>query len=515
MFLQGKSQRLVPTSAGSRLLNNIVLNFGAQFFLLGLTFFTAPYIVNHLGAELFGVVVLVQTVAGFAGIASFGIGRALTKYISELYWMGDLKQINELFQTGWAVCILCGVAGIVLLIAPRDIIVGVFFRGLSESSGLTSFAIYVAAVGLFSSMLMEAIGAIPGAVQQFGVRNAIYVLMGVIASLGSVAVLAWGCSVRSVLIVNLVSNVIGVAAFVIVSRRLIPGLNLSPRLDQRAFAKLFAFSFPLLLSAISALIASRFDRLILAYYLPLAALAYYTLPYSLCEKLSLGVANVTSVVFPFASELHARGQPEKVQELYLRSTKILVLLTLPFTVILAAIPTPILGLWLGTEYAEQGAVSLSLLSAATFANAVSAVPTVTALGVGRAWIPANFALITSAINLGATLLLVPLYGIKGAALGLLLSQAGIVPLFVYSVNQTIGLSSWRFISEALLRPLLCAGVQFLVLYQFRFSMHNLLDLAVCCLLSISVFGACALFVALTQRERIATYRFVSARMPRF
>src|SRR5438874_2470640 len=101
------------------------------------------------------------------------------------------------------------------------------------------------------------------------------------------------------------------------------------------------------------------------------------------------------------------GSHERVHELYLRSTKILTLVTLPFAVILMAIPGPILRYWLGPEYALHGAVALSLLGGMTFLNAAGGVATVTCLGVGRAWVPAAFAFASSVINVVSNLVLIP------------------------------------------------------------------------------------------------------------
>src|SRR5262249_9350475 len=192
--------------------------------------------------------------------------------------------------------------------------------------------------------------------------------------------------------------------------------NFSLGLNRDALKKLLSFATPLIVSAVAALIISRIDRFILAYYLPLAAITFYSLPYTLSEKLSIAVANVTSVVFPFASELHARDDFDKVRELYLRSTKTLTLMTLPITVILVTIPGPILKYWLGTEYAIQGSTCLALVALAGFLNAVGAVPTVTSLGIGRPWMPSFFAVTTSALALTLNFLLIPHFGITGAAL---------------------------------------------------------------------------------------------------
>jgi O-antigen/teichoic acid export membrane protein len=485
------------------------VNFATQVILLVLNFATAPYIVHHLGPELFGVVALVQTIAGFSGVFNLGIGSALTKYVSQLYWKGDIAQINDLFQTAWATCIIAGFAGMALLVGPVETIGKMFFRGSPEVSGeVIVFAIYVAALGLFFSILRDTIAAIPLAIQQFRIRNAIQFLIGVISSVGSVILLALGYSVRSVLLVNLLSNLVGVVAFVIASKSLIAGLKIWPRINGGALKKLLQFSLPILLSTISAIIVGRLDRFILAYYLPLAAITFYTLPYSLSEKLSLGVANVTSVVFPFTSELHAMDAHGKVRELYLRSTKILSLMTLPITVVLFTLSAEILRFWLGDEYATQGSVSLELLSMAAFLNAIGAVPTVTALGVGRVWLCSAFAFAASVVDLLFSFLLIPNYGINGAALALLISIAVVQPFFVYSVNRTLGLTSVRFIVEALLRPLACAAVQFAVLLELRSSVNGLISLLTVSFLSLGLFGLIALFVAMTHEERLALFGVV-------
>jgi O-antigen/teichoic acid export membrane protein len=489
-----------------RFLTSTIHNFAGQGFLLVLTFATAPYIVHHLGAELFGIVALVQTVAGFAGIVNLGIGRALTKYVSELYWKKDVQAINRLFQTAWATCVMSGVVGFVLLVGPRDTIGRLFFRGGSEVDNVIGFAIYIAAFGLFSSMLLEAISALPGGLQRFDILNKVNIVSGTARSLGSVAVLAMGYSVRSVLIINLSANVLAIVAFALVSKKLIRGLSLLPIFHLDAFRRLFVFSLPLFVSALSSLIIVRVDRFILAYFLPLSAVTFYTLPYTISEKAAVGVANITSVVYPFTSELHSMGSHDRVHELYLRSTKILTLITLPLCVILMAIPGPILLYWLGPEYAAQGAIALSLLGAATFLNAASGVATVTSLGVGRAWMPSFFAIAASVVNVIANFVLIPRYGINGAALGALLPQALVLPIFVYVVTHQLKFSSRELFSHAFLRPMICGFLQFLVLLVFRRYVDSVITLVMLGLASLAIYGLAALYGAITREERNFIFR---------
>ncbi len=502
-------------SVSRRFFSNTLTNYIGQAFILVLTFATAPYTVHRLGPEMFGILALVQVTAGFAGLLNLGIGRALTKYVSELFWKGDIQEINRLFQTAWATCMLAGLVALLILIGPKNTIGRLFFRGGPEVNGaLVTFAIYVAAFGLFTSMLLEAISALPAALQRFDVVNFVNVLAGTLRSLGPVIVLSLGYSIRAVLLVVLGANLVALVTFAAVSRKLIPGLNLLPKFSWPAFQKLFSFSLPLLLSALFALIVARVDRFILAYYMPLAAVAFYTLPFSISEKAMVGVANITSVVFPFTSELHSMGAHDKVHELYLRSTKILMLVTLPITVILVTVPGPILRYWLGPEYAVQGAVALTFLGLSTFANAASAVATVSSLGVGQAWRPAAFAFASSVISLAGNFLLIPRYGINGAAIAALLPQALVVPGFVYLVTRTLKFSLWQLVSQAFLRPACCAVAQAAILLSLRRHVNSLFTLILLCLLSACVYGILSLFAVITAEERKALFGLRLSRSPR-
>ena len=147
-----------------------------------------------------------------------------------------------------------------------------------------------------------------------------------------------------------------------------------------------------------------------------------------------------------------------------------------------------------------------MLGLATFMNAASAIATVSSLGVGQAWLPAASAFVTSAISLAANLVLIPQYGINGAAMAALIPQAVVVPVFVYVITKMLKFSLWELISHGFLRPLLCAAAQGGILLLFRSSVNSLFTLALVCLLSLCVFGVLSFFGAITKGERKALFR---------
>jgi len=141
-------------------------------------------------------------------------------------------------------------------------------------------------------------------------------------------------------------------------------------------------------------------------------------------------------------------------------------------------------------------------------SAISGVATVTSLGVGQAWVPAAFAFASSGLTLLSNLVLVPAYGINGAAFAALVPQMLAVPLFVFTITHMLKFSPRELFSHGFLRPLICASVQFAFLFYFRRDANNLGTLGILCIVSLCIYGTLSLFWATTQQERSALLRLL-------
>src|SRR5207247_2473529 len=110
---------------------------------------------------------------------------------------------------------------------------------------------------------------------------------------------------------------------------------------------------------------------------------YYSLPYSLGQKLWIFVGNITSVIFPTASALAGRNSSERLQELYVRSTK--------FVAAVAAFPALALWLfryqllyfWISPDFATNSALCLGVLSWGFLVNGLAHVPATICPAIGR------------------------------------------------------------------------------------------------------------------------------------
>jgi len=490
---------------GQKLIANTLFNFLGQSYTLLVGFAVVPYVVRRLGAGLYGVLALVAALGGFAGVLNLGMGRAVAKYVSELYWQRDLDRIQAVFRTALAVCLLGGFAGCLFFVTARGPISAALFHGDGAAESVADFALWITGSGMLFAIVSEPLSALPLALQRFDIYNRMNVLVATFRGLGTVLVLAVGLSIKAVLVVNLFASLLQLFGYAYYARKLVPGLVLRPRFFSREFRQLLRFSAFVLVAGISVLVVHRLDRVLVGYFLPITAVAFYVIPYSLAEQTPLGVGNITSVIFPAASELLTMGETGKLRELYLRATRMVLLAGLPVTVILFIFPRQILYYWAGAEFASQGARTLQLLAGGFLFNIMAHVPFVVAQGIGRPWISAKYSVINGAVNLVLFLLLIPRYGVVGAGAGFFLSEILVMPLFIWEVNRTLGLSWRQVVSKAYARPLACGLGAMGLAWALRAQADSLLKLILFCGVALCGYALLALFGGIDHRERTGVY----------
>lgn len=496
-----ETERVRSGNLSEKLIANTLLNIGGQAYVVVMGLAVVPYVVHRLGASLYGLIAVVVALGGFAGLLNLGIGTAISKYASELYWQGQFDRINSLFRTAFTISLIAGIGACSLLIVFRGAVSAALVHGDPTASGYVGFAVVITAVGVLASLTLDPLSSLPVAFQRFDITNRMSVLLSTVRNVGAVAVLALGFFFKAVLVVYLLASAVALLGYVHYAGKLIPGFSLRPALNWSDLKRLIGFSAPVLVAGVSAAVVHRLDRVLVAYFLPIAAVAFYVIPYSLAERTWMGVGNITSVIFPSISELSSMQAQEQVRELYIRATKMVLLAGMPVTIILLGLPTQILQYWVGAGYAARGALTLQLLAGGFFFNILAHVPYVVAQGINRPWISAKYSLINGTANLILFLVLIPRNGIVGAGVGFLVSEAMVMPLFIWEMNRLLNISWGSMIVRGYVRPLACGLGAFGALSFFRSFVDSLPRLIIAVGLTLTVLLAMALGIAIDRRER--------------
>jgi O-antigen/teichoic acid export membrane protein len=189
--------------------------------------------------------------------------------------------------------------------------------------------------------------------------------------------------------------------------------------------------------------------------------------YDIASDIALRVRAVPGLllgpILPAAAELEARGEREKLIELYYRAHKYLAFIGVPLVFYVAAVSSRFVELWIGPNM-KIVAAPLSVLLLAGFFNQITGPGYLIFLGQGILKPGVYSALGGIGLNIPLSFILIYFYGFKGAVVGTSVSLAAAGALFVYLFHRETGYSFVKLVREAYLQPVAYSVVLLTLLF---------------------------------------------------
>ncbi|MFB6352397.1 MAG: flippase [Bradymonadaceae bacterium] len=419
----------------------VVLARGASI-VLG---FLATFVLGRLyGPEDLGRYSLARTVVFVASIATvLGFHQGLAKYVprfrddDEPHKLGVLTRTAATATTGFALAAAFGMWVGSDLLAVR----------LFDDPGMARVLWWAAAIvvpftavrafsGLYRGLKVYGLYAV---VKQAGLR------LVLVAGLLAAWALGWGTAVGA-LGVYFVAAAVVVVWCVGYARRF--DLDFSPiavaetdegRDLQR---EVLAFSSTMIFVAAMNFLMRKVDILMAGVFLEASRVGIYRIAATVSLFAAFFVKASNAVFSAVISELFDAGRRELLQRTYSSITKWIVVLTLPVVISFWMFPSPIVGFF-GAAYTD-GALALQVLSAGTFCSAaVGATGYILVMGEYERLQLVNNTVV-AALNVGLNWLLIPRYGIAGAAMATAVSFAAIAVLRVVEIRLLLDLFPYDF-----------------------------------------------------------------------
>ncbi len=197
--------------------------------------------------------------------------------------------------------------------------------------------------------------------------------------------------------------------------------------------ELVTFAWPLLVVSVIGVLNSYLDVLMLGWLVDSVRVGIYEVAISLASILYMFRAGGQYMFLPAVSELYAAESMERIEELYTTMTRWVVTLALPVVAGFLMFPADILQLLLGTDYLP-GTIPLAVLSIGVFIAVVDGPSDMMLLATGRTKQLMAAVLAFAAVDAALNLVLIPSYGMVGAAVAMTagFTVAGLLSfLFVY------------------------------------------------------------------------------------
>lgn len=206
--------------------------------------------------------------------------------------------------------------------------------------------------------------------------------------------------------------------------------------------KFLLYSFPLVLANLLGVMMGKIDIIMLGMLSTKENVGIYQIIVQITSVVSLLLIIFTTVFAPKISQLYHENDIESIKRLYVKASRILSSSGLIFTIVLIILSGFILGIF--GEEIVAGKEALIYLAIGQFVNiAVGSVWTMMAMtGKPKLQLYAN--LLAFIINITLNLLLIPTFGIEGAAFASMITQIITNSLGYIAVSKRFNIKAFRW-----------------------------------------------------------------------
>ncbi|MCI4365244.1 MAG: flippase [Thermoplasmata archaeon] len=192
------------------------------------------------------------------------------------------------------------------------------------------------------------------------------------------------------------------------------------------------------------------DTLILGAYRSAADVGDYSTAMSLARTLLLGGSTLTFVFLPVAARLSRERAYEGLRKAYTIAARWILVLSIPLFLLFLLLPSQSVIALFGRRYAAA-AFPLQLLALTAFASSIIGPANACLAGIGRNRAQLTSAMLSAATNLALSFLLIPTYGVLGAAIAWGVARALYPASNLLILYRDYGVHPFR---PVLVRPLL-------------------------------------------------------------
>ncbi len=402
---------------GKLLARNAVLNLLGRVVPSIIIIFSIPPLVRILGSERFGLLSLIWLTIGYAQMFGFGFSPAITRYCAQALGKGDRGAVKGIVLSGFCVQTALGLMAMLALMIAAPYLSG---RILKIGNGLLAEArrgFYVASLGFPAVLAANSFRSLLAAFQRFDLINMVRVPLSICNAVVPLAGAALGWPFHYIILALVLVLYLYLVFFSLLSLRICPEIFRRGGGARLSNVHLLArFGGWVSVSSFLAPVFENMDRFFVGALVSLPAVAFYTVPYEIINRLVIIPSALTSTLFPAMSGLHGAGQRERINVLAAHGLKFMF-----FTAGIIAISVFLFGgdflrIWIGAGYAARSAGVLKILAAGFLANVLAYIPYNLLLATGRPDITAKFHMIEFPVYVFLLAVLVPLWGIKGTAL---------------------------------------------------------------------------------------------------
>jgi O-antigen/teichoic acid export membrane protein len=484
----------------SLLAKNSVLNLFGQILPMLVGIFTIPYIIRGLGSDGYGILSIAYMVLGYFGIFDLGLSRATVKFVAEHLSPDQIHKVPELVWTSLFLLVSLGCAGGALLAALVPVAVTHWFKMPPSFIGQARISLYILAASMPIMLSNDALRGVLEAAQRFDLVNYVKVPGSILFYLLAALAIPFRIHVPGIVFLLVLVRLSTSFAYLTLCFRVFPGLRTHIHISRLAVRPLAAFGGWIMVSNITGPIFGWIERFMIASFLSVGMLTYYSVPFDLVSKIIIFPASIAPALFPYFS-FHGTKGAGAVSDVTSRAIKYLLLVMTPATAFFVLFAKDILRIWLGQHFAAESSVVLQLIAVMFFINAFAFVPYSSVQAMGRPDLKAILDIVALPAYAFYCWWFMRMMGIDGAALAKLVSAVIDTSFLFFFAFRMKAFSLRDCLSGRLSRALAASAGLLVASYLIGLLQANLIESLVLFLVCFMLYGLVFWLTAIDLEER--------------
>ncbi len=391
---------------------NVILNTAGTVTNILAGFFVLPFLIRNLGAERYGLWILIASMTSYFSVLDFGISASIGQKIARCRATDDVDGINRVLSTAWFI-----LWGVFLLVCLATFAVGIAFFHVFEvpadQVADVRLALYLVGLQLAFSFPAWVFGGLLWGYERFDLQNYVDIPCVVLRT-----ALTFLLVDRSATLSLLGAIVLGVAILSFLLKAIVcyavqPNLRLRRDLAGRETAReLFAFGIWYFILNFARNLTPQIGIMVIGNRLSAREVTPYNVAKQMTIYTNTFMVTGTQVLAPQATKLHAQDDRVRQRQLFLDGGRFSLAFALFFVGAFLFLGKPLIGLWTpGLQ--DEAAGYLMLLILGELLPMSQWITYSTIVGMGKHQLLAGYALLELAAVFAFAFLLAPTYGVWG------------------------------------------------------------------------------------------------------
>jgi len=490
---------------GRRLFASALVSSGPRPVGVLITIFLTPFMLNHLGQEVYGIWALTGSLLAYTGLLALGLNSAVTYRVPQLLTRKDDEGVNTVLSTVFAFyCV-----GAVLALAFGLLLtwkLPVWFHVAHPLKTPVRIVVALLAVGITVQIPLSVYKGLLGSLERWDILAGVNVASQLLRAACIVVAFGLGFGIVTLAGISVLADLGATMVVVPFAYRLYPKLAIDRHhLAWPMLPGLMNYSLNTLMYTASQVIVLQSGKILIGLLYGPAAVTVFVIPFTLLIMLSQAVHQAAQPLKPATTMLDSEGRRLMITRIYVLATKYSLMIAAPSSVLFMFWGENILKVWVGGEFSAQSASVLSVMTIPQMLRAVNTSGFVVLSGLGQARFFGRVTLVQALISvvLGYVLAELGGLGLLGVALGIsipeLIVSGFVVPTYMV---RTLDLK-WGELRMSMFQALTAAipfTVCFLVVSRF-FTSETRVELLLVLALSALPLALGIWFLGLTQEER--------------